>query len=46
MGVDLHFSGWHATLYVWELLAYVGAAVIAIAAVIVGVGRLTAAKPH
>ena len=46
MGIDLYFGGWHVSLALWELLAFVGAAVIAIATVIAGVRRLTATKPN
>jgi hypothetical protein len=46
MGIDVHVGAWYVSFSVWELLAFVGAAVIVIATVIAGCRRLAASKSN
>jgi hypothetical protein len=46
MGIDLHVGTWYVSFSVWELLAFVGAAVIVIASVIAGCRWLAASESN
>ena len=46
MGIDIHFRGWHVSLYLWELLAVAGGAVLAIGVAVFAYRRLEGPKSN